>query len=155
MINKLTVLNTLELYIARYLNDYLDEVEGMDIPLPRIIDKSVSQTFPAVDSQPMPNMFNLVVTYEENESLSVGSDLCTLNVSVFITCKRDKSSNLQKKVNGYATAFQLMLWHHQNLDGLVDMCDVTNADYYPAVEGDINVAGVEMTITIQYAKEYC
>ena len=155
MINNLTICNTLEKLIGEKLNDYLDRVSGLDFTLPQISPKNVSQDFPDIDSQPQPTMFNIVISYEENEELTVGSDFCTLNVSVFISCRRDKVTNLQKKVYGYISAFELMLWNHQNLDGYVDFCDVTSADYYPAIEGDKNVAGVEIALAIQYAKEYC
>ena len=155
MTTTLSILNNLEKLIAEHLNDYLDDVEGMDVKLPEISTKNVSQDFPDTDSMPMPNMFNIVASYSENEELSVGSDLCTLNVSVFISCKREKCSILQKRVLGYVSAFELLLWHHQNLDGLTDMCDVVSCDYYPAVAGDMNVSGVEISLAIQYAKEYC
>ena len=155
MINNLTICNALEKLIGEKLNDYLDKVSGLDFTLPQISPKNVSQDFPDIDSQPQPTMFNIVISYEENEELTVGADFCTLNVSVFISCRRDKVTNLQKKVYGYISAFELMLWNHQNLDGYVDFCDVTSADYYPAIEGNINVAGVEISLAIQYAKEYC
>ena len=154
MITTLSILNNLEKLIAEHLNDYLDDVEGMDVQLPQIGTRNVSQDFPDTDSMPMPNMINIVATYSENEELSVGSDLSTLNVSVFISCKREKSSVLQKRVLGYVSAFELLLWHHQNLDGLTDMCDVVSCDYYPAIAGDVNVSGVEISLAIQYAKEY-
>lgn len=155
MISTLLILNNLEKLIAEHLNDYLDDVEGVDVKLPEIGARNVSQDFPDTDSMPMPNMFNIVASYSENEELSVGSDLSTLNVSVFISCKREKSSVLQKRVLGYVSAFEMLLWHHQNLDNTTDMCDVVSCDYYPAIQGDINVAGVEISLAIQYAKEYC
>lgn len=155
MVNNLTICNHLEQLIGEHLNEYLDKIEGLDFTLPEISQKCVSQSFPDVDSQPTPTYFNIVPTYSENTELSVGSDFCTLNVSLFISCRRNKAINLQKMVNGYTAAFELLLWSHQNLDGLTDICDVVSCDYYPAINGDVNVAGVEISLAIQYAKEYC
>ena len=154
MTNNLTICNHLEQLIGEHLNDYLERVEGLDFTLPEISPKCVSQSFPNTDSQPTPTHFNIVPTYSENAELSVGTDLCTMNVSVFISCKRDKSINLQKMVNGYTSAFEIMLWNHQNLDGLTDICDVTSIDFYPAIDGDVNVSGAELSLSIQYTKEY-
>lgn len=151
----LTILNKLEQIIGEHLSDYIPKVDGLDFTLPLISPKNVSQSFPNVDNQPQPTMFNIVATYGENEELTVGSDLSTLNVSVFITSRRDKSSNLQKKIYGYFSALEMLLWHNQDLDSLVDFVDVVSADYYPAIENDINVAGIEVSLAIRYAKVYC
>ena len=150
----LTILCKLEELIGNHLSDYLDKVEGLDFELPEIKPINVIQDFPDTDNMRCSTMFNIVAQYGENEELTIQSDLATLDVSVFITAKRDKSTNLQKKVFGYYSAFEIMLWNHQNLDGLTDFADVVSADYYPAVEGDINVAGIEISIQLKYAKEY-
>lgn len=155
MTNNLTICNHLEKLIGEHLNDYLNMVEGLDFTLQEISPKCVSQSFPDTDSQSTSTHFNIVPTYSENEELSVGTDICTLNVSVFISCKRNKVVNLQKMVNGYTAAFEILLWHHQNLDGLTDICDVISVDFYPAINGDLNVAGAELSLSIQYTKEYC
>ena len=154
MKSDLTILNKLEQIIGEHLSDYIPNVEGLDFTLPLISPKNVSQSFPDADNQSQPTMFNIVATYGENEELTVGSDMSTLNVSVFITSRRDKSSNLQKKIYGYLSAFEMLIWHNQSLDSLVDFINVVSADYYPAIEGDVNVAGIEISLAIQYAKEY-
>ena len=155
MTNNLTILNKLEKLIGERLNDYLDKVDGLDIELPKIIDKNVMQDFPDVDSMRCPTMFWVLQTYSENEELTTNSDFCTMNVSVFLTCRRNKAVNLQKMVNGYTAAFEMFIWHNQSLDNLVDMCNVTSADFYPAVQDDPGVSGVEISLQIQYQKIYC
>lgn len=149
----LQITNTLERIIAEDLNDYLSQVECSE-ELQEIDENNVTQDFPDVDNSRKNTMFWLVPSYGENDELTVGADLTTLQITIFITSKRDKNCNLQKKVYGYFAALELLLWNNTNLDGEADFTDISSYDFYPAIDGDRNVAGIEVTVKIQYAKEY-
>lgn len=149
----LQITKSLELLIAENLNDFLKDVDCEE-ELEEIDEKNVIQDFPDVDNSRKNTMFWIVPSYGENDELSVGSDFTTLQVSLFITSRRDKNCNLQKKVYGYFAALELLLWNHTNLHGEADFTDISSYDFYPAIDGDRNVAGIEVTIKIQYAKEY-
>ena len=150
----LQITNTLEKIIIRDLNNYIEKVDCSE-KLEKISCKNVVQGFPDVDNSTCPTMFWLVPTYGENEELSIGSDLTTLQITLFITSKRDKPCNLQKKVFGYLSAVELLLWNNTSLDGDADFTDIPSYDFYPAIEGNKNIAGIEVVIRIRYAKIYC
>lgn len=149
----LQITNKFEKIIAQHLNEYLDKVECSEV-LEKISAKNVVQDFPDVDNSTCPTMFWIVPSYGENEELSVGSDFSTLQITLFITSKRDKQCNLQKKVFGYLAALELLFWNYTDLEGDADFTDITSYDFYPAIEGNRNVAGIEVTVRVQYAKEF-
>ena len=145
------ITNTLEHLIVTEFNDYLDKV---DFKLDTITANNVSQEFPDVENGKCSTMIWIVPTYGENEELSFNSNLSSLSINVFITTKRDKTENLQKKVFGYLTALECLVWHNQSLNGEAEFMEITSSDFYPAIEGDRNYAGVEVVLRIRYTKIY-
>lgn len=153
MKSDLQITNSFERILAKHLNDFLDQVQCEE-KLEKISEKNIEQSFPDVDSSKCPTMFWIVPTYGQNEELSVGSDFTTLQITLFITSKRSAPCNLQKRVFGYLAALELLLWNYSDLGGDVDFTDISTYDYYPAIEGNKNIVGIEVVIRVQYAKEF-
>lgn len=148
MKNELTVLNALQTVIQGQLNEHLSE------GLPTISDRNVSIDFPDTDLMPMKTMLYIQPNWADYENLSTESDLSTFGISVFIVCKKDTQENLTKKIYGYFNALYSLLRTNISLNGEVDFASITDADFYPAVEGNKNIQAIEVTIAVSYTKDF-
>lgn len=148
MKNELSILNQLKTVIQTQLNSHLDST------LPSIDQHNVQIDFPDTDQMPKNVMFYLQPNWSEYEALSTESDASTFNIAVFVICKKDKQENLTKKIYGYFNALYSLLRTNIGLDGYVDFCDINDAEFYPAVEGNRNVQAVETAVSIRYTKDF-
>ncbi len=148
MKNELTILNQMKTVLQGQLNDHLET--GLE----QIDEHNVAIDFPDTDLMPKATMFYIVPNWADYESLSTESDNSTFNLALFILCKKDRQENLTKKIYGYFNALYSLLRTNIGLDGYVDFTDVNDADFYPAVEGNRNVQGVEVSVSIRYTKDF-
>ena len=148
MKNELSILNALKGVLQVQLNAHLDE--GMD----QIGERNVAVDFPDTDQMPMKTMVYIQPNWANYEALSTESDASTFNMALFIICKKDKQENLTRKVYGYFNALYSLLRTNWSLDGEVDFTEITDADFYPAVEGNRNVQAIEVSISVRYTKDF-
>lgn len=148
MKNELTILNALAGVILRQLSEYLTH------DLAPISERNVVIDFPDTDQMPMKTMLYIQPNWANYENLSTESDLSTFGIAVFIVCKKDTQENLTKKTYGYFNALYELLRTNISLDGEVDFASITDADFYPAVEGNRNVQAIEVSIAVTYTKDY-
>ena len=144
MTNELTVLEALKTVIETEIQQFLPE--GSDFGV--LID------FPDVDQMPKKNMYYLQPDYAEFSNMAVQSDLSEFKISVFILCKRDTQENLTIKSYAFFKALYELLRTDISLDGTVDLTDIVDADFFPAVEGNPNVRGVEVHVSVRYTKDF-
>ncbi len=148
MKNELAILNQLKNVLQSQLNDHLEA------GLPQIDGNSIAIDFPDTDLMPRSTMFYIVPNWADYEALSTESDNSTFNVALFILCKKDRQESLTMKIYGYFNALYSLLRNNIGLDGYVDFTDVNDAEFYPAVEGNRNVQGVEVSVSIRYTKDF-
>lgn len=148
MKNELTILNQMKTVLQGQLNDHLET--GLE----QIDEHNVAIDFPDTDLMPKATMFYIVPNWADYEALSTESDNSTFNLALFILCKKDRQENLTKKIYGYFNALYSLLRTNIGLDGYVDFTDVNDAEFYPAVEGNRNVQGVEVSVSIRYTKDF-
>lgn len=150
MKDELSVIEGLRKTIVGGINDYLNDSEVL-CPLN---EKNVAIDFPDTDQMPKSTMIYLQPNWSEFENLSTESDSSVFSAAVFILCKRDKNENLTKKIYGYFNALYMLLRKNTSLDGIVDFTEVTNAEFYPAVEGNKSVQAVEVSVSLRYTKDF-
>ena len=148
MKNELSILNALAGVIQRQLNGYLEQ------DLSPISERNVAIDFPDTDQMPMKTMLYIQPNWANYENLSTESDLSTFGIALFIVCKKDTQENLTKKTYGYFNALYELLRTNISLDGVVDFASITDADFYPAVEGNRNVQAIEVSIAVTYTKDF-
>ena len=148
MRNELTILNALQSVIRTQLGGFLSE------ELEAIGERNVTIDFPDVDQMPVRTMFYIQPNWEDFEALSTESDSSTFNMAVFVICKKDRQENLTKKIYGYFNALYALLRTNWSLDGMVDFTEITDADFYPAVEGNRNVQAIEASVCVRYTKDF-
>ena len=148
MKNELSILNALAGVIQHQLSGYLDE------NLTSIGERNVAIDFPETDQMPMKTMFYIQPNWANYENLSTESDLSAFGISVFIVCKKDTQENLTKKTYGYFNALYELLRTNISLGGEVDFASITDADFYPAVEGNRNIQAIEVSIAVTYTKDF-
>ncbi len=148
MKNELTILNQMKTVLQGQLNDHLET--GLE----QIDEHNVAIEFPDTDLMPKATMFYIVPNWADYEALSTESDNSTFNVALFILCKKDRQESLTRKIYGYFNALYSLLRTNIGLDGYVDFTDVNDAEFYPAVEGNRNVQGVEVSVSIRYTKDF-
>ncbi|MBQ7644252.1 MAG: hypothetical protein IJS84_04420 [Spirochaetales bacterium] len=148
MRNELTILNALKSVIQEQLNGHLEE--GFD----SIGERNVAVDFPDLDLMPMKTMLYIQPNWANYESLSTESDASTFNMAVFIVCRKDKQENLTRKVYGYFNAMYSLLRSNWSMDGEVDFIEITDADFYPAVEGNRNIQAIEVSVSVRYTKDF-
>ena len=147
MKNELSILNAMKGVLQAQLNAHLDE--GMD----RIGERNVAVDFPDMDQMPMKTMLYIQPNWANYETLSTESDDSMFNLAVFIVCKKDSQENLTRKVYGYFNAMYRLLRTNWSLDGEVDFTTITDADFYPAVEGNRNIQAIEASVSVRYTKD--
>ena len=148
MKNELTILNALAGVLQNQLNGYLTQ------ELSPIGERNVAIDFPDTDLMPMKTMLYIQPNWANYENLSTESDLSTFGIAIFIVCKKDTQENLTKKTYGYFNALYELLRTNISLDGEVDFAGITDADFYPAVEGNRNVQAIEVSIAVTYTKDF-
>ncbi len=150
MKDELEVIEGLRRAIVSGINDHLAESEVL-APLD---ENNVVIDFPDTDRMPKSTMIYIQPNWSEFENLSTESDSSLFSVAVFILSKRDKSENLTKKIYGYFNALYSLLRRNISLDGVVDFTEVTNAEFYPAVEANRSIQGVEVSVSLRYTKDF-
>ena len=148
MKNELTILNALKTVIQTQLSGYLTD------NLASIGERNVAIDFPDTDQMPMKTMLYIQPNWANYENLSTESDLSTFGIALFIVCKKDTQENLTRKIYGYFNALYSLLRTNISLDGEVDFASITDADFYPAVEGNRNVQAIEVSIAVTYTKDF-
>jgi len=148
MRDELTILNSLKAVIQGQLNSHLDQ--GMEI----LNERNVAVDFPDTDQMPMKTMLYIQPNWANYEALTTESDNSLFNIAIFIVCKKDKQENLTRKVYGYFNALYSLLRTNWSLDGEADFTEITDADFYPAVEGNRNVQAIEVSVSIRYTKDF-
>lgn len=146
----MTVIEGLRATIINGLNAHLPESEV----LAPIGEDNVLIDFPDTDRMPKSTMFYIQPNWADFENLTTESDSSIFSVAVFILCKRDKSENLTKKIYGYFNALYSLLRRNTSLDGVVDFTEVTNSEFYPAVEANRSIQGVEVSVSLRYTKDF-
>lgn len=152
MKTEMQVLEKLQAILATQINEHLD-ARGEDT-LAEITQNHVSIDFPDVDRLRHTIMFFIQPDYENLTQLSMGSDLATLQVTVFILCKGASSQKLIQQVFSYYTAFYLLVRSNQTLDGFIDFAHITDMDYYPAVTASATITAIEVGLQLQWSKDF-
>lgn len=87
------------------------------------------------------------------ENLTTGSDVCYLDCSLYVICKRKNSDTLMLNVFNCFEALYKLLRGNSSLDGYVSDCTVLNFDYYPQTETESQKA-IEVQMQIQWEKDF-
>lgn len=148
MSTALQILTAVKTVTAGQLNEYLDE------DIAPISATNVEIGFPIVDLMPHKDMIYIQPSYAEFEPLTTTSDSVGFKISIFIIDKKDTRENLTVKNHAYYEALCALLRNNNELDGAVSEVLINNATFYPAVESNPNVVGVEVEITLGYEKDY-
>ena len=153
MTSYIEILDQLKKVIGEQLNNYLEDMSSKGILKPIDVE-NVEIEYPDTDNMRKNVMFFIVPDQIVYEDLTTGSDAVTSNITVYLLCKRDKQENLIKKVLHYSEAFLKLIRNNQSLDGIVEFSKVDTAEFYPYVESEANVSGMEMNLIIQNAFDY-
>lgn len=148
MINELTVLEALQSVLVSDVNDFLEE--GWT----RLTTDNVVLEWPDVDGMKDDVTVFINGNYAEYEELATTNDQSTFTVSVFLMVKRDTKLNLTQKMYRYFNGIYQALRESMSLDGVVDFTMITDADFFPAIEANTNVQGVEITVAVHYTKDF-
>lgn len=152
MKNELTVLTQLRAVIDAGLNPVQTPSETRDTTPAETIPVVIE--FPSVDKMPARNVVYLLPDYAEYETLATTNDRANFRVSIFILCKRAPMSDLVTKVYQIFNDIYDLLRKDMDLSGVVDFTEVQNASFYPAVEMNQNVQGIEASVAISYTKDF-
>lgn len=148
MVNEITIMRALKEVIETELNNYTDD------SLDNIDTKNVIIDFPNVDLMTKKTCIFIQPNYGEYENLSTNSDDSSFSMNIFILCKRDKHESLVEKVFGFYNALYKLIRTNITLNETVDFVDIESFDYYPQVEANSGVVGIEALITCRYTKDY-
>lgn len=142
-----------ELTVLKQLRDIIDAGLNPVTPVtPKTADVVID--FPDVDEMPFKSTVYLLPDYAEYETLATTNDRAEFRVQMFILAKRDTQANLAEKVYGIYNSIYDLLRKDMDLSGYVDFTEVRNATFYPAVEMNKNVQGIEASVAITYTKDF-
>ncbi|MFA6732782.1 MAG: hypothetical protein WCS07_08595 [Sphaerochaeta sp.] len=153
MKTEMQVLDRLAATIASQIANHFSEDDGGG-DLGPVGEQNISIDFPDVDSMRKNTMFYIQPDYENLEDLSMSSDLATMHVTLFILCKGASSEKLVRRVFGYYTALYVLVRGNQTLDGFIDFARITDMDYYPAVTASATVTAMEISLQLQWSKDF-
>ncbi len=148
MTNELTVLEAIQSVLISNVNQYLDE------GYTPLSSNNVIMEWPDVDGMKDDVTVFINGNFAEYEELATTNDQSTFTVSIFLLVKRDTISNLTTKMYRYFNGIYQALRKSMSLNGVVDFTMVTDADFFPAVEANKNVQGVEITVAVHYTKDF-
>ena len=148
MTNELTVLEAIQSVLISNVNQYLDE------GYTSLSSNNVIMEWPDVDGMKDDVTVFINGNYAEYEELATTNDQSTFTVSIFLLVKRDTISNLTTKMYRYFNGIYQALRKSMSLNGVVDFTMITDADFFPAVEANKNVQGVEITVAVHYTKDF-
>ena len=148
MTNELTVLQAIQTVLISNVNQYLEQ--GWTA----LSAKNVIMEWPDVDNMTDDVTVFLNGNYAEYEELATINDASTFTVSVFLMVKRDTKSNLTTKLYTYFNGIYQAIRKSMDLNHTVDFTMITDADFYPAIEANTNVQGVEITVAVHYTKDF-
>lgn len=153
MKNELTVLKALRDVIDAGLNPTPPQTKGDPEPTP--VEKiPVVIDFPSVDKMPAKKTVYLIPDYAEYETLATTNDRADFRVAMFILCKRAPKADLVTDVYNIYNQIYDLLRRNMDLGGVVDFTEVQSATFYPAVEMNESVQGIESTVSITYTKDF-
>lgn len=144
MITEMDVLERLRAVIAEGLNGESEDFR----------DDSVVIDFPDTDNMKRNLMVYIQPDYETLEDLSVGTDLASMNASVFILAKGAPNAELIKTAFRAYAAMYLTLRGDPTLGGFISETRITDMDYYPAVTASRTVVAIEAKTEMQWAKGF-
>lgn len=148
MTNELTVLEAMKSVLVSDVNKYL--AEGWT----QLTADNVVMEWPEVEGMTDDVTVFINGNYAEYEELATTNDQSTFTVSVFLMVKRDTKLNLTQKMYTYFNGIYQSLRESMSLDGVVDFTMITDADFFPAIEANKNVQGVEITVAVHYTKDF-
>ena len=148
MTNELTVLEAMQSVLVSDVNKYL--AEGWT----QLTATNVVMEWPEVEGMTDDVTVFINGNYAEYEELATTNDQSTFTVSVFLMVKRDTRSNLTQKMYTYFNGIYQSLRESMSLNGVVDFTMITDADFFPAIEANKNVQGVEITVAVHYTKDF-
>ena len=148
MTNELTILEALQNVLISDVNQYLPE------DCTPLSCKNVIMEFPSVDDMPSDATVFINGNYAEYEELATINDVSTFTVSIFLIVKRDTKRALTVKMYKYFNGIYQAIRKSMTLGGVVDFTMITDADFYPAVEMNKNVQGVEISLAVHYTKDF-
>ena len=148
MTSELTVLTALQSVLVANVNQYLQE--GWTT----LTNKNVIFEWPEVEAMTADATVFINGNYAEYEELATINDVSTFTISVFLMVKRDTQSNLTTKMYTYFNGIYQAIRKSMDLNHTVDFSMITDADFFPAIEANKNVSGVEITLAVHYTKDF-
>lgn len=148
MIDELSVLQALQTTIIEDVNQYLDS------NMSRFSEANVIRDFPSVSLMPSDVAIFIIPDRAVYENLATTSDKSEFTVMIELLCKRDTQKNLEEKAYAYFNALYLALRRNMSLGGVVDFTELSEGEFFPAVEMNKNVQGIESTCTLHYTKDF-
>ncbi len=152
MISEMQVLERLKAVIATSLFALMEP--GVEISVKQFDETNVEIDFPDVDSMRRPTMLYIQPDYENLEPLGMNSDLATMRATVFLLCKSAPNAILVKRVFALYSALYLLVRGDPTLGGFIEGSRITDMDYYPAVTASATVTAIEVSIDLQWSKEF-
>ena len=137
------------------MTETLDVLNGLKAVIGRQFPKySVEVDYPDLDRQKTNTAFFIQPDNGEFDSLTMASDECTMNITIYIVTKSDKSDVLRDRVWECFEKTYKELRSNPTLDGLVADSMVTDFDYFPAVMDNVSSQAITITLAIRFEKDF-
>lgn len=137
------------------MTETLDVLNGLKAIIQRKFPKyTVEVDYPDLDRQKTNTTIFIQPDNGELENLTMASDECTMNITIYIVTKSDKSDVLRDRVWGCFENTYRELRSNPTLDGLVADSMVTDFDYFPAVMDNVSSQAITITLAIRFEKDF-
>ena len=150
MKNPMTVLIGLKTCLEKYINEYLEGNNELQVSVPPFtVDQIVIDT-PDIDKLAKNNMIYLIPDYQTMQPQTTCTSRNDNSIKVWLFCKRDKNENLVARACCIYSSILQVILNHRTLDGAVDLVEFTNSDFYPAITASNTISAFEINLTCTY-----
>lgn len=132
----------------------LDVLEQLTKVLNDGLDIEVVLDYPDTDNMPHSTMVYVEPENADYEPLTTSSDLAVLHATLYIMAKKEKATELLKKVFRYANSIFSLIRENQTLDGFIDFATITSLIYYPSVDVNTSIKAIELSLDLQWTKDW-
>lgn len=137
------------------MTETLDVLNGLKAIIQRKFPKyTVEVDYPDLDRQKTNTTIFIQPDNGELENLTMSSDECTMNITIYIVTKSDKSDVLRDRVWECFEKTYRELRSNPTLDGVVADSMVTDFDYFPAVMDNVSSQAITITLAIRFEKDF-
>lgn len=114
----------------------------------------VKVDFPDLDRQKTKTSIYIQTDNGELQNLTMSTDDCTMNMTVYIVTKSDSSEAMSDLVWNCFEEIYCLIRSNPTLNGIVADSAITDFDYFPSIMDNVSSQAVTFSLSVRYEKDF-